>query len=372
MIGSLIGGILANKYGRRISNTIGCGLCLFGALCSTFAPEIWIFLIARVFLGAGIGITAVVCPMYVSEMAPPDKRGALGVLFQLAVTLGIFISFLIGWGITSIVSLSPFYKWRIQIGLGIFLPIILLALTVMRMLEPSSWTELQAKQRGSANHEEVKKKAALSEICRQKHLRQLLVTLTVLASILQLTGINAVMYYGPAILVTAGVSDANALNIGIGAWNFATTLIAIFLVDRWGRRPLMLSGVALMSVALVVIGVVYQLADLTPTARIAGVGVGLAAFIAGFEVGPGCLFWVLINELFPEEYIEFGGSYANILQWGFNLFVSTIFPFLGKSALGTPGTFYLFGAVGFVCLAYCFFFLDETKADREGEYQSSA
>jgi len=342
---------------------------LFGALCSTFSPEIVIFLIARAFLGAGIGITAVVCPMYVSEMAPPEKRGAFGVLFQLAVTLGIFVSFLIGWGISSIETLSPFYRWRLQIGIGIFFPILLLILTVMKMLEPGTWTELQAKQRASAN-EEVKKKAAIGDICKQKHLRQLLVTLTVLAAILQLTGINAVMYYGPQILVTAGVKDANALNIGIGAWNFATTIIAVFLVDRWGRRPLMLSGVSLMSVALVIIGVVYQLTDISQNAKIAGVGVGLAAFIAGFEIGPGCLFWVLINELFPEEYIEFGGSYANILQWGFNLFVSTIFPFLGASKLGESGTFYLFGAVGFVSLAYCFFFLDETKAEREGEYQN--
>jgi len=80
---------------------------------------------------------------------------------------------------------------------------------------------------------------------------------------------------------------------------------------------------------------------------------------------------VLINEMLPEEYIEFGGSYANILQWGFNLLVSTIFPYLGaKTALGPSGTFYLFGAVGFACLAYCFFLLPETKGEREGEYQS--
>jgi len=292
----------------------------------------------------------------------------------LAVTLGIFISFLIGWGISSIdpMKLSVFYQWRIQIGIGIFFPIILLILTVMRMLEPSTWTDLQAKQRASANHEEVggPKKANLGEICRQSRLRILLVTLTVLSSILQLTGINAVMYYGPAILVAAGVSNGNALNIGIGAWNFATTLVAIFLVDKWGRRPLMLWGVLLMSVCLIVIGVVYQLKEISSTARIAGVGAGLAGFIAGFEVGPGCLFWVLINELFPEEYIEFGGSYANILQWGFNLFVSTIFPYLGDpKALGQSGTFYLFGAIGFACLAYCFFFLKETKGERD-DYQS--
>jgi len=99
------------------------------------------------------------------------------------------------------------------------------------------------------------------------------------------------------------------------------------------------------------------------------VGVGLAAFIFGFEVGPGCLFWVIINELFPKEHIEIGGTYANILQWAFNLLVSSLYPVLTKPNVLSPfGTFYLFGSVGVASTIYIFFMLPETKATKEDNW----
>eukprot|EP01127_Copromyxa_protea_P006128 TRINITY_DN15942_c0_g1_i1.p1 TRINITY_DN15942_c0_g1~~TRINITY_DN15942_c0_g1_i1.p1 ORF type:complete len:426 (+),score=91.23 TRINITY_DN15942_c0_g1_i1:187-1278(+) len=358
MVGSLVGGLLANKYGRRWANAIGCMICIFGVLGSTFSPVLWLFLIFRVFLGGGIGITAVVCPMYVSEMAPPEKRGSLGVLFQLTVTLGILFSFAIGYGIKQIETLTDFYKWRIMLGMSVLLPIALLVLTLLKMVEPSSWT-------GDVDQMDYREKPSLIEILKNKQLRILLITDTVLACILQLTGINAVMYYGPDIISKAGVQNADLLNIGVGAWNCFATFIAIFLVDRVGRRPLMLGGVALLSLSLIGIGVVFLVTEkIGQVGTGIGVGVGLAFFLLGFEVGPGCLFWVVINELFPEQYIEFGGTYANILQWGFNLLVSTTFPLLGApDVLDSSGVFFLFGGIGVVCFIYSFIFLKETKKE---------
>jgi MFS family permease len=364
MIGSFIGGVLAGKYGRRLSNAIGCGLCLYGILGACFSPEIWLFLVFRVFLGAGIGITAVVCPMYVSEMSPPEKRGSLGVLFQLALTLGIFVSFLYGWGIGKIEYLPKFYQWRIELGLGIIIPLALLILTLMKMVEPTTWLEGREAKRGS-HMQQLENAPSVGDVCRQPHLRLLLLTNTILASILQLTGINAVMYYGPNILKKSGIKQGDAVNIGIGAWNFVSTIAAVFLVDRLGRRPLMLLGVALITVSLIMIGVVSDShIHLTDTGKSASVIVGLAIFIFGFEVGPGCLFWVIINELFPESYIEFGGTYANILQWGFNLLVSTVFPVM-LTNIGPAATFYIFGGIGALCFIYTFFLLPETKATED-------
>jgi len=233
----------------------------------------------------------------------------------------------------------------------------------MRMEEPLSWKENQEKR---VSTQDPEGRVSMSDVCSKPHLRRLLFTNTILASILQLTGINAVMYYGPEILSKSGLAEyANGVNIGVGAWNFATTLVAIFLVDRLGRRPLMLIGVTLISFSLIAIGLVSQFVTAS-TPKSVGVIIGLAGFILGFEVGPGCLFWVIINELFPEAYIEFGGTYANILQWGFNLLVSTVFPILGKAdVLGQSGTFYLFGGIGFLCLLYIAIWLPETKATEE-------
>jgi len=359
MVGSFGGGVMANKYGRKVSNVVGSALCILGLLCGVLAPDIWTFAVFRVVLGCGIGITAVVCPMYVSEMAPPEKRGTLGVLFQLALTFAIFLSALIGWGCTKL-PLTITYQWRIMVGLGILIPVALFVLTLIKMLDS------QGNVQETQYHETAK--PPCTEICTDHKLRVLLLTDTMLACILQLTGINAVMYYGPLIIKQAGLGDALAVNIITVFWNFLSTIVAILAVDRVGRRPLMLAGTALLSLALVAIGVIFQVSFEDQKTKGICVCIGLAAFILGFEVGPGCLFWVIVNELFPKEHIETGAAYANVLQWAFNLLVSSLYPILtNDSPLKTYGTFYLFGAIGCLSTVYCFFMLPETKS-KEDEY----
>jgi len=176
------------------------------------------------------------------------------------------------------------------------------------------------------------------------------------------------MYYGPLIISQAGDyfrNNQNLLNIAIGAWNFLTTIIAVALVDRLGRRPLMICGTAVMSVALLVLGIIYipaLTAGLTGVKLGIAVGVCLLAFIFGFEIGPGCLFWVLVNENFPKEhsqYKEAAATYANVLQWLLNLTVSLVFPTVSNYPMPT---FLFFGAVGLISTAYLVFFMKETKS----------
>jgi len=357
MIGSMLGGIMANKWGRKLSNVVGSALSVFGVVCSVLAPDIWTWLVFRVVLGGGIGITAVVCPMYVSERSPPEKRGMMGVLFQLTLTFGIFLSSLLGYAIT-VTALPTTWKWRLMLSLGVLFPGFLLILSLLRMVEPHSVDETPI--------DTVKPR--FGEVCSSPPLRKLMVMDTMLAVILQLTGINVVMYYGPDVVRQAiGNNDtqlAFLVNIGVLGWNFVSTIFAIVLVDRLGRRPLMLGGTGILSVALIIIGVASQLPDdkISTTARGAVVGIGLFGFIFGFEVGPGCLFWVIVNELFPPEHIETGSTYANALQWAFNLLVSGLFPTLVASPLHIYGTFYLFGAIGVVSTVYAFFALPETRS----------
>jgi len=173
------------------------------------------------------------------------------------------------------------------------------------------------------------------------------------------------MYYGPNIIKQAGLSNGNLLNIGIGFFNFVFTIFAVFLVDRLGRRPLMLGGTSIMSVALLTIGTAYVAIPKTNQVALGiVVACGLILFLAGFEGGPGCLFWVLVNENFPEEhpgYKEHAATYANVLQWVFNLALSLVFPYLEDYP---ASTFFFFGGVGILSTIYLFFFMKETGGNK--------
>jgi len=153
-------------------------------------------------------------------------------------------------------------------------------------------------------------KSGIFAIFAFAHLKHLIMAF-VLAATLQLTGINAVMYYGPKIIQAAGFDSPFLLTIVIGGWNFLTTVLAIFFVDRFGRRLLMLIGVGILSGSLVLIAVAYWFLEGLWLGVV--VGIGLLGFILGFEVGPGCLFWVIVNEYFPKEIKESGASITNLL-----------------------------------------------------------
>jgi len=367
MFGSLGGGLLSSKLGRKLSNSVGSAFQSFGILAASFSPDIYTFLVARGIVGAGIGITAVVCPLYVSENADPNRRGFFGVLFQLAITFGIFVSNLVGWGLSAS-SLDSTVKWRIMLSIGTLFPTILLVLTILRMKEPPSHKVDDDPVHdilinNSFPHDDFKEK---------KPLRTLImgfVTETVLACILQLTGINAVMFYGPTIISQAGeffAANQNLFNIGIGFFNFVFTIGAVILVERLGRKPLMIFGTGVMSIALICLGVVFSSAVsdvLKGISRGVVVLICLFIFLFGFEIGPGCLFWVLVNENFPKEHADYkvpAATYANVLQWILNLVVSLGFLLVIDSAMET---FLFFGGVGILCTAYLVIFMDETRQE---------
>jgi len=184
----------------------------------------------------------------------------------------------------------------------------------------------------------------------------------VFSATLQLTGINAVMFFGPSIIQRAGIKDAYALNIGVGAWNFLTTIIAIVFVERLGRKKLMIGGALLLTIALFFIGMSFRVFSGSLQGWM--VGLGLALYLMGFEGGPGCLFWVVVNEAFPVHVRGAGNSFCNIVQWGFNLLISTTFPIV-INALGTgiDIVFYVYGGIGVVCILCLAVMQTETKDD---------
>jgi len=315
-------------------------------------------------LGVGVGVVAVICPLYVSETAPKEYIGRFGVLFQLMLTFGILLSYVVGYGCTLLSDSS--LAWRLMIGSGSGLFAFLLMIVIF-----FGMVETQNYRRGINDAEASPLARDMGDVPKQRNTsafslftgRRIKQTITgvILAVTLQLTGINAIMYYGPIIIQSAGFNNPLLLNIGIGVWNFLATFIAASLVDRLGRRILMIGGTAVMSVALVAVGLClndHVVSNMTY--RGIGVAIGLFFFLGGFEGGVGCVFWVLVNEIFDDEVREAGASMSNILQWGFNLIVSSLFPIM-FSALGKDITFYIFGGFGVACTLYLIIVLKEKK-----------
>jgi hypothetical protein len=319
-------------------------------------------------LGFGVGVVGVICPMYVSEVVPEEKRGSYGVIFQLTLTFGILVSYLVGYVVTIVNLSSKSLEWRIMLAsFGTVLPLILMIVIVIWMKETSNLksgetTPLQNKE--SQDLEVVSSTGGWAGLFVPRRLFTQTLTGFILAVTLQLTGVNAIMYFGIQIISNA-VPGSNALllNIAIGGWNFLATFIALVLVSKLSRRILITGATVVIAIALIIVGCCFQLIT-DVTNRGIGIAVGLFLFIGGFEAGPGCLFYILANEIFDSKVKAEGAALVNVLQWAFNLVVSSLFPYMFIS-LGQGPTFFLFGGFGVVCAIYLFFFLRLPSESRD-------
>eukprot|EP01125_Pyxidicula_operculata_P001976 TRINITY_DN11962_c0_g1_i1.p1 TRINITY_DN11962_c0_g1~~TRINITY_DN11962_c0_g1_i1.p1 ORF type:complete len:420 (+),score=72.77 TRINITY_DN11962_c0_g1_i1:59-1318(+) len=360
IIGAYLAGLLTSRVGRRITSFIGCGLTIYGhALC--FGPDYWTLNVIRLVLGAGAGILSVVCPMYVSETAT-EKKGQLGTLFQLAITFGILLGNLLGFGIIQLFKDDPngdFWNWRIMIGIGVIFPIMLTVLTYKVIRDQPSNQNLSSPAEILFNEDESSAQGSgWSGLIKYNF--KLLITGLVLVSTLQLTGINAIMYFGPSIINSAGIGNEDLVQVGIGAWNFITTFVSVFLIERLGRRTLIIGGTCAIALSLIEVGL--SIAYLQDMSKAIGVGVGLAVFIAGFEGGIGSLFWVLVNEIYPPNVKEAGSSFATIMNYVFTLIITLFYLQVAKS-IQPENTFYIFGGVGILCTVYFVFALPDSRKE---------
>jgi len=297
-------------------------------------------------------------------MSPPKQRGIFGALFQLSLTFAILLAYVVGYGLSKI---ERPYDWRTMLGVGAA-PGVICLLVGLVMPESSVWLskqEMRGISREFTEEEELVKEGAFSApggwvgLFSPRNFRVLSLAL-VLPLALQLTGINAVIYYANTIFENAGVNKDDVIfaTMGVGAWNFITTFIALGFVERTGRRPLILGGLFVMVIADLVL-CVSSLAIPDPAGSYISM-VSVFLFIAGFEGGVGCLFWVVATEVFPEEIKDSGVAMVNALQWGLNLLLAMLF-LLAVDNIGLGYTYLIFGSVGIFSVVYLFFFLPETK-----------
>src|SRR5271156_3982639 len=262
---ALGGGRLSDHLGRRVTLILTSVIFVVGALICAFAGSFNVLLVGRVIVGIGIGLASTTVPVYISEVAPPKARGWQVSLFQLAITIGILVAYVVDY------AFAPSGSWRWMLGLAA-VPGLLLGLGMLYLPESPRWLarhghtekalKILTRIRGNDVTAEFKEiQDSLSVTGQQGHwtdlfrpaVRPALLVGVGLAVFQQVTGINTVIYYAPTILQRAGISSASGAILataGIGVVNVLMTLVSMWLVDRMGRRPLLLIGTAGNAVTL--------------------------------------------------------------------------------------------------------------------------
>ncbi|AEM59262.1 major facilitator transporter (plasmid) [Haloarcula hispanica N601] len=370
--GAAVGGQLADRLGRRRLILIAAIVFFVGSFTMAVAPNVPVLVAGRLIDGVAIGFASIVGPLYISEIAPPRIRGGLTSLNQLMVTTGILLSYFVNY------AFADAGAWRWMLGAGM-VPAVVLAIGILKMPESPRWlfehgrkdearAVLKRTRSGSVEEElgdieetvETQSETGVRDLLAP-WLRPALVVGLGLAVFQQITGINAVIYYAPTILESTGLGNVASIlaTVGIGTINVVMTIVAILLVDRVGRRRLLLVGVGGMVATLAVLGTVFYLPGL-------GGGLGVIAtislmlFVSFFAIGLGPVFWLLISEIYPLSVRGSAMGVVTVANWGANLLVSLTFPVL-TDGVGTSATFWLFGLCSLVGLVFVYRYVPETK-----------
>jgi sugar porter (SP) family MFS transporter len=379
MIGAACAGRLADRMGRRRLIIIAAIIFTAGALLAAFSPTVAVLIAARVIIGLAVGAAALVVPLYLSEIAPTEIRGAIASLNQLMIVGGILVAFIVN------AILASSGNWRLMLGLAA-VPSLVLLVGMLFMPETPRYLvhsgeedtahdvieELPGDERPRERIEEIREVeqheeggAGLRALLRAKWVRPALLVATGLAVFQQLVGINTIIYYAPTTLTNVGFAKTSAIyaNLIIGVINVGMTVIAIRLIDRVGRKPMLFAGVAGMVASLLVLGV--SLSTL-PTPHHPGdpaaiiTLVCLATFIASFAATWGPVVWVMIPEVLPLSVRGTAMGVAVFGNWAANFAVSQTFPPLLKAA--GPGPVFLgYAGLGVVAGLFVWRFVAETK-----------
>jgi sugar porter (SP) family MFS transporter len=373
VVGALFAGKVADKIGRRRTVLGTAAVFVLGVLLAAFSPSYDVLLVARVVIGLAVGSASMVVPLYIGEAAPPRLRGALVRFNQLAITSGILASYLVDYG------LSSTQNWRLMFGLAA-IPAVLMFVGMWFQHESPHWLVTQGREDEAravlervrddsdidaeiAEVRELSKRKSTAHDLLNPKIRHALTIGIALAVFQQITGINTIIYYAPTLLSNAGLGHSAALlaNVVNGGVNVGMTLVAIWLLDKTGRRPLLLTGTAGMAVGMVMVALTF----LVGGSHLHGAGayvaiVGLLIYTGSFAIGLGPVFWLLISEIYPVTIRGRAMSVATIANWGANFVVTVSFLTL-LGAIGDDGTFFLFGFLTVVALTYFYKQVPETK-----------
>jgi len=385
IIGVSVSGLLSDKYGRKLVLILSAVLFLVSALGCMYSASYTALILFRLIGGLGIGVASMVSPLYISEFSPSRLRGMMVSLYQLALTIGIVMAYFSNaWlaghasAFATIESLRKIFSeevWRAMLGLGA-LPAGIFLICLFLIPESPRWLLLNGEEEkagkiliridGAAtakkeidafNAQHDTSESSIAELFTPVYRKALWIGL-LLPFLSQVCGINAVIYYGPRILEQAGFTLNSALGgqVTIGLVNVVFTFVAIFTIDRWGRRPLLFVGIGGAVLSLLTIGLLFA----------SGVTYGpwilifILIFIAcfAFSFGPVC--WVVIGEIFPNAIRGKAMALATLSLWIGNFIVGQLTPVL-LEGLGSSWTFWIFALCCSPALWITWKLIPETK-----------
>ena len=373
--GALGSGWISHKFGRKkvlvLSAVIFTAFTVLGILSHT----INLFLITRFVIGIAIGIASFVAPLYLSEMAPYKIRGGLIAMYQLMITVGIFLMFL------SNAALSHTESWRLMMAV-LLIPSTVMLIGTLTLPESPRWLTLVGREKeaeqilstiretpSEVKFEMAEIKEALVgarsgfKLMTQPFFLKAIALGIALQLLQQFCGMNAFMYYSGKIFASAGFTNPAIATIIVGLVNMLTTLVAIKYVDRWGRKPILYLGLTLLVISCTVVGYIFQMES-------TGVALSTAAqytllafcilFIFAFAISLGPIIWILCSEIFPLEGRDLGLTISTMTNWIGNTIIGS-YTLTWFNTMGTSGTFWFFGAVSLVGFILINRFTPETK-----------
>jgi sugar porter (SP) family MFS transporter len=369
VIGAIFGGIPTNKLGRKKTLLIIGVLFSISAAGSALSNDPFVFAFFRFLGGLGIGASTIAAPAYISEIAPAKDRGRLVGLYQFNIVLGILIAFLSNYLLSDV---GP-NAWRWMLGVQVF-PSIIYTLMAFSIPESPRWLysmlrieeaklifdKIGSKEDVQSILEDLSNNSngtPLDENIFIKKYRFQLILVFLIAAFNQLSGINAFLYYAPRIFEEAGLGAKTALlsSIGIGFINLIFTLIGVYLIDRLGRRKLMIFGS---------IGYIFSLSMVATSFYLNWTGLAvpgfLFLFIASHAIGQGAVIWVFISEIFPNHLRASGQSFGSSVHWVLAAIIPSMVPILFTS-FGVGNVFAFFAFMMVFQLLFVIFMMPETK-----------
>lgn len=366
IIGAITGSIPANKIGRK-KTLLWIGIIfLISSVGAAVANDVYVFMAFRFLGGLAIGASSVVAPIYISEIAPPQYRGRMGIAFQLNIVAGILFAYVSNYLLQGVGGEND---WRYMLGV-VAVPSLLFSVFMMFTPESPRWlilfrnNETEARRifalSGAAADElieEIKKSVQQKKesLFSGKFSKPILLAFLI-AFFNQLSGINAIIYFAPRVFEMAGLGKDSAFlsSAGIGIVNFIFTLIGWYLIDRSGRKKLLLIGSIGYIISLSLIA--FSFSGDTHS----GITWFVFLFIAAHAIGQGAVIWVFISEIFPNSVRAAGMSLGSLTHWFFAAIISQTFPFFAKSFGGS----YIFGFFAVMMVLQLFFvwkLMPETK-----------
>ena len=339
VLGSLVGGIPTQSLGRK-KTLFWIGVLFFvSALGSALVSDPYLFSFFRFIGGIGVGVSSVAAPIYISEITSSDKRGQLGGLYQFCLVFGILVAFISNWALKGFDGAND---WRWMLGVEA-IPALAYTLMVLKVPYSPRWLVLQKGEDEQAlsiltiiyqKIEVAKKHLAEIKLDRQESVGQerlfqnkykkVLYLGFLIAFFNQLSGINFVLYYAPQILEQAGLGGSDSLfnSIAIGVVNLIFTLIGVRLIDRLGRRQLIIIGSLGYILSLIMVGICFQF-DLSPALLLTFI----CLFVAAHAIGQGAVIWVFISEIFPNRVRSYGQSWGTGTHWVFAAIITMVTPY---------------------------------------------